>query len=181
MNNENINYDVLWHKTKDAAKIPSKRDEDAGFDIYTTEDEVLLMPLEIHLFETGLQSAFSKDLVGIVKERGSTGCAGLAVRSGVIDSGFRGEWKILIQNLNPYPVKFTKQFLKSFKASNEFYYDHDGKQQCGDIYYYTLSKAIAQVIFFPLANVNSVEADVKQWNTNLSTQRGETMLGQSGK
>ena len=109
---------LKWHRLDDAAKVPTKRLEDAGYDIYTVENNVMLMPGEKHMFSTGLQSAFSPHFVGIVKERGSTGTNLLAVRSGVIDSGYRGEWKIVIQNLGKLPVLFTNA-VKNIQNMND--------------------------------------------------------------
>lgn len=39
-----------------------KRDEDAGYDIYTTEkEEIILQPGDTHMFPTGIYSSFSPD------------------------------------------------------------------------------------------------------------------------
>ena len=31
---------IIWHKTNLLAKIPTKRNTDAGYDIYTIEDDI---------------------------------------------------------------------------------------------------------------------------------------------
>ena len=135
---------LKWHRLDDAAKVPTKRLEDAGYDIYTVENNVMLMPGEKHMFSTGLQSAFSPHFVGIVKERGSTGTNLLAVRSGVIDSGYRGEWKIIIQNLGKLPVLFTNA-VKNIQNMND------------KVLLYPTSKAIAQVVFLNVTQFDDVE------------------------
>ena len=104
---ENNNLIIYWDLLNLRATMPSKRDEDAGFDIYTIENEAVLKPGETKFFSTGLRSAFPKNYWVEIKERGSTGAVGLSVRSGVIDSGYRGEWKIMLTNVNKYPVEFS--------------------------------------------------------------------------
>ena len=51
---------INWFKLNYSAKLPTKREEDAGFDIYTTENNVLLMPHQKHQFSTGLAVAPEK-------------------------------------------------------------------------------------------------------------------------
>ena len=106
---KNNNMIIYWDTTKEGVKIPTKRKEDAGLDIYTIEDGVVLKPLETRMFSTGLRSAFSPSFWVEIKERGSTGAVGLSVRSGVIDSGYRGEWKIMLTNVNRFPVEFSSK------------------------------------------------------------------------
>ena len=117
---------INWYKLNDKAKIPTKRDEDAGFDIYTIEDNVLLMPGEKHLFSTGLAVAAESGYWLMAMDRGSTGSRGLHIHCGVIDNGYRGELFICLCNDNPYPVKFTSQILKPCHAQQDFYFDKDG-------------------------------------------------------
>ena len=70
---------IKWHKINEKAQIPTKRDEDAGFDIYTIETNVLLMPGEKHLFSTGLTVAATEGYWLIAMDRGSTGSRGKVV------------------------------------------------------------------------------------------------------
>lgn len=58
-------------------------------------------------FPTGIASAFHPSKVALFKERGSTGKIGIGQRSGVMDSGYRGEWIVLITNHNDYPLYFV--------------------------------------------------------------------------
>ena len=167
-----LTYSIKWLKIKPEAIIPSKRNEDAGFDLYTTDEEVILKPHETKFFNTGLASVFDEMLVGIIKERGSTGKLGLSVRSGVIDSGYRGEWKITITNLNDYPVVFKK----SNKV--EFQYKLGGRKVKRLIY--PINKAIAQVIFWNLPSVKSEEINEDEFRTCVS-ERGDSGWGASGK
>lgn len=172
---------INWYKLNDKAKIPTKRDEDAGFDIYTIEDNVLLMPGEKHLFSTGLAVAADPGYWLMAMDRGSTGSRGLHIHCGVIDNGYRGEIFICLCNDNPYPVKFTNQILKPCHAQQDFYFDKNGNECCGEIDYYPVSKGIAQIIPIVLPVVESVEADDYGWALLGNTARGEGKLGASGK
>lgn len=88
----------------------SKRKEDAGYDIYGVSDkDYVFEPGELKMIPTGLRTEFPAGYVGIIKERGSTGSKGLAVRCGVIDSGYRGEWFIGIVNVGKERVVYPKE------------------------------------------------------------------------
>lgn len=90
--------------------------EDAAYDLYATR-EVTLKPLETGFVPTGIKIALPDNHVGIIKDRsGIASKTPLQVKAGVIDSGFRGEWKIIMTNVgkNSYTIeKYTRiaQFL----------------------------------------------------------------------
>ena len=94
---------LYWAKVRPHAVIPTKRIEDAGYDLYPCFDEDFLEigPWETKLVPLGVASAFDSNYVMILKERGSTGTRGIAQRCGVIDSGYRGEYMAPVTNLNP--------------------------------------------------------------------------------
>ena len=102
---------LYWAKVKPDAKIPQKRYEDAGYDLYPCfeEDYMVIEPHETKLVPLGVASAFDPEFVMILKERGSTGTKGIAQRSGVIDSGYRGEYMAPVTNLNTKRVVIKKQ------------------------------------------------------------------------
>ena len=141
---KNTNMIIYWDTLNERAKIPNKRVEDAGLDIYTTDDECVLKPGETKFFGTGLKSAFPSNYWVEIKERGSTGAVGLSVRSGVIDSGYRGEWKIMLTNVNNYPVEFSRSV-----TSTTWVYGGLFKKRIKKVIY-PLSKAIAQAVVIPL-------------------------------
>ena len=91
---------IKFAKVKPDAIIPSKRDEDMGFDISACfdEDYMVIEPHETKLIPTGLASACDPEYGFLLKERGSTGSKGIALRCGVIDSGYRNEWFICLTN-----------------------------------------------------------------------------------
>src|SRR5690606_17693261 len=102
---------IHFARINEKAVIPSKRIEDSGYDIYSffEEEEMILDPGDIKLIATGICSAFSPNLVLFVKERSSTGAIGLAVRMGVIDSGYRGEIKIALNNTSKCRIIISKK------------------------------------------------------------------------
>ena len=158
---------ILWHKLTPNATIPTKRAEDAGFDIYTTETDVLLQPHEKHLFKTGLAYWIDKEhwLMGV--DRGSTGSRGLHIHCGICDQGYRGEIFICICNDNDFPVHFSSSVTSiSMK-------DH--------VLEYPTCKAIAQLIPMPLLPVESAEAGDEWEELCHDSERGATKLGASGK
>lgn len=165
-------YDIIFCGEM-GVTIPSKRNEDAGYDIYTVEDDIILKPNETRAFRTGLRSAFSSDLWVEIKERGSTGGAGLSVRSGVIDSGYRGEWKIMLTNVNTFDVEFSSKVDKITKV-----YSRWNKKKVVKLIYPT-SKAIAQAVVIPLPLTKvKVVTTVDELGTS---ERGDSGWGASGK
>ena len=77
---------VKFAKVSPTAIIPTKREEDAGYDIYANfdEDYMRINPHETKMIPTGIASACDTDYCFILKERGSTGTKGLAQRCGRI-------------------------------------------------------------------------------------------------
>ncbi|MFO0705001.1 MAG: dUTP diphosphatase [Candidatus Andersenbacteria bacterium] len=89
------------------AVLPTRHtDQDAGIDLYTCES-VVLEPGQSHAFSTGFAAEFAAGYVALVRDRSSMGTCGIHVLGGVIDAGYRGEWKILLHNLarTPYVIK----------------------------------------------------------------------------
>lgn len=169
---ENSNLTIYWDLMGIWSKMPTKRDEDAGFDIYSSELEVVLKPGETKFFSTGLRSAFPKNYWIEIKERGSTGAVGLSVRSGVIDSGYRGEWKIMLTNVNNYPVEFSHGVDKVTYVYGKIFKNKIKKV------IYPLSKAIAQAVVIPLPTITCKPWDAEKIE---ASERGQTGWGASGK
>lgn len=171
---ENNNLIIYWDLLNLRATMPSKRDEDAGFDIYSdAAEDIILKPSETKFFSTGLRSAFPSNFWIEIKERGSTGAVGLSVRSGVIDSGYRGEWKIMLTNVNKYPVVFSHSVDKVTYVKGKIFKNKIKKV------IYPLSKAIAQAVVIPLPHIQC------KWDKAMvdgtKSDRGQTGWGASGK
>jgi len=158
---------IYFSKVSERAIIPSKREEDGAFDVYACfdEDYLLLDPHETKAVPTGIASAFSADYVAIIKERGSTGTKGMGQRSGVIDSGYRGEWFIPITNHNSKTLVIAKE-----KAAKHF--EH--------ALVYPYEKAIAQCLMVVVPKL-TIEEITHEELLEFKSERGAGSLGSSGK
>ena len=83
----------------------------AGYDVRSAEAEVVLQPGEIRLVSTGLVMELPEGMECQVRPR-----SGLALKHGVtlpnspgtIDPDYRGELRIIMQNLGPEPVRLVR-------------------------------------------------------------------------
>jgi dUTP pyrophosphatase len=170
LNEENglMTNDLVFAKLRPDAIIPTKRDEDAGYDIYANfeEDCIAIYPHSTALVPTGIASALCDKYYLQVHERGSTGSIGLKYSAGVIDSGFRGEIKILLCNTNDIPIYISK------------FADSVNKFQYGIFYPY--KKAIAQLIVHGVPKMNVREMSYEDL-LKIPSGRGTGELGSSGK
>ncbi len=165
--------EILFAKVKDGAVIPTKRDEDAGFDIYPCfeDDYMVIHPHQTVLIPTGIISAFDPGYVMVLKERGSTGKLGVGQRSGVIDSGYRGEWLVPVTNHGVMALVIYKN-----KDSVEHLEWLDRSLCC----FYPYDKAICQALFLKLPQVDSREASPEEVRA-IKSERGDGKFGSSGK
>ena len=159
---------VFWARDNETVKIPTKREEDAGWDIYANfeEDMWVIQPHTTVMIPTNLRSAFSPKWVAILEERGSTGTKGIAQRCGVIDSGFRNAWMIPITNTTNKPIVILKKGVEI--------------EGLDEVVIYPYEKAIAQAIFVEVPKLQSEEISVEEL-LNIKSERGEGMLGSSKK
>lgn len=166
---------IKFAKVNPNAKIPSKRDEDMGFDIYACfdEDYMVINPHETKLIPTGIASACDSDYGFLVFERGSTGSKGIARRCGVIDSGYRNEWFIGLTNT-------TNKVMFISKLSERETYDKYYDDTMPESFVYPYSKAIAQVLVTPVPKVKVEEISYEELQ-NIKSERGLGALGSSGK
>src|SRR3989338_2299498 len=96
------------------ATLPTKANTaDAGIDIYTNETYTL-QPGERHMFTTGITCAFPDGYVGLLWDRSGLGSKGIHRFAGVIDSGYRGEWKVVLCNLTsePFEIKSGDKIIQ---------------------------------------------------------------------
>ena len=92
---------IKFAKLVDSATTPTGRDEDLGIDFYHYDKRMLTVTLKPHVvyqLPTGIIMAMDEGYGMILKERSSLGSKGVAVRAGVIDSGYRGEVIICLEN-----------------------------------------------------------------------------------
>lgn len=158
---------ILFAKLNERAIIPTKRVEDAGYDLYALIDKnIVLKSGGIYKFKTGICSAFGNEYVVLAQERGSTGTICASLRCGVIDSGYRGEWMIPINNTGKKKIVITNDVDKVID-----------NQLCT---YYPASKAIAQFLVLPVPKLNIVEVTPEDIQA-ISSERSIGKLGSSGK
>ena len=115
-----------------------------------------------------------KEFVGLFRERGSTGSKCLSLRMGVLDSGYRNEIFIGINNTSNKTVVITNR-IKDWEAKNMFY---NLKQYT----LYPIEKAIAQVVFVKKADMKSANKFIT-WTElkDMKSKRGLGALGSSKK
>lgn len=161
--------DLVFAKVKPNAIIPSKEDENAGYDIYACfndgEDEMVIKPQETKLVPTGIASAMCDKYYLQVEERGSTGSKGIKKSAGVIDSGYRGEIFIAITNSTYRTLVITKNVDTTYPSS---------------YIVYPYNKAIAQLVVHRVERMNVVEMEYKDL-LQIPSNRKCGKLGESGK
>lgn len=173
------NKTIYFAKTHENAIIPSKREEDGAFDIYSCFDEnfYILKPHQTRLIPTGISSAFSTDYVLIIKERGSTGSRGMGVRAGVIDSGYRGQWFVAITNHNDKPLVIAKENV----SEKEYCAQLTGSRDItADHIVYPYEKAIAQCVLVEIPKLKIKEITYDKL-MQFESERGTGALGSSKK
>lgn len=159
---------IKFAKLKDSAIIPSKRKEDAGYDIYAcTDKDIVICPLMTKLVPTGIASVFPEGYEMQIEERGSTGSKGIKKSAGVIDSGYRGEWFIALTNCNPFPVIIKAE-------------ENDPAAKLPYAIIYPASKAIAQAVLHKIPDSESEEISAEEL-AGYKSERGDRKLGSSNK
>jgi len=119
------------------AIIPTKKNvSDAGFDLYSDGDWTIwsqdtdnLTNDHIGFVPTGIAMAIPEGHVGLIWDRSGMGADGIHRFAGVIDSGYRGEIKVILYNstCRRYQIKHGER--------------------------------IAQILIQPVPNVSLIEAD----------------------
>lgn len=159
---------ILFAKVRESAIIPSKDEENGGYDIYANfdEDYMIIHPQQVVLVPTGVASSVTDDWVLIVKERGSTGSKAMSVRAGVIDSSYRGEIFVALNNTNENPIVIAKKHVEV---------EIDEK-----VIVYPYEKAIAQLLMLPVPKARVKEISYEDLKA-IPSKRGTGALGSSNK
>ncbi len=88
--------------------IPFKKHpDDAAWDLKAKE-EVEIDCLETVPVATGVSVVIPQGYVGILKSRSGLGIEGINVTAGVIDSNYRGEIKVIMQNIGHSKILLKK-------------------------------------------------------------------------
>lgn len=167
-----MNAKIQLAKVKSDAILPSKRQEDAGYDVYTcfSEQYIRIMPHETRSVPTGIASAFSSKYYIQLCERGSSGIEGIALLGGVIDSGYRGEWFVTLTNTRNIPLYIAKK---------ESIHDMCSSAN-SEIWIYPANKAICQALLLPVPKSRIVELSYEKLK-HIDSLRKNGKLGSSSK
>jgi len=135
---------------------------DAGYDLFSTE-YVTLEPFQRKLISTGINVEIPEGFYGRIAPRSGLACKkGIDVMAGVIDSGYRGEIKVLLINFNFEGYNLMPSTYEAmFGSANRI------EIKPGD--------RIAQLIIEKCHNV-----EWKSMQTLEESQRGEQGFGSSG-
>lgn len=163
---------LFWAKVKPNAKIPNKRNEDAGYDLYPCFEEefISIDPFQTVMIPLGVASAFEEGYVMLLKERGSTGTRGIAQRAGVVDSGYRGEYMCPITNLNSKTLIIARS--KDIRQANPALLEN--------FIVYPYEKAICQGVLVKAPNFETEEISYEEL-MQIESDRMTGRLGSSGK
>ncbi len=117
------------HRLHPDATMPAyKRAGDAALDLVSVED-LTIEPGNRAAIGIGWSSEFPPNYVARILGRGGLALEGLQPLAGVVDSNYRGEWKVILQNFG-----------------QQAYTVHKGER-------------IAQAIFYAIPAVELIEAD----------------------
>ena len=155
--------EIKYSKLIDTAQVPFRANEsDAGYDLFSTE-YVTIEPFQRKLVATGISVEIPPGFYGRIAPRSGLACKkGIDVMAGVIDSGYRGEVKVLLISFNFEGYNLTPNAYEAmFGSSNKI----DIKP--GD--------RIAQLIIEKCYDV-----DWQQMKTLKNSERGEGGFGSSG-
>jgi len=155
--------EIKYSKVHPHAKEPFRANtSDAGYDLFST-DYVTLEPFQRRLISTGINVEIPEGFYGRIAPRSGLACnKGIDVMAGVIDSGYRGEVKVLLINLNFEGYNLRPNALEAmFGSGNKI------KIKPGD--------RIAQLI---IEKCHAVKW--KAMKTLEESQRGEGGFGSSG-
>lgn len=114
--------ELYFAKTKPNAIIPTKREEDTGYDIYTCETKTIVInPCSKRMIDTGIAIACNKAYFPKFFDKGGMGSKGIIVGAGVGDSGYRDGYFIPLINTNKdKTVVITTQSDNEIEKCNYF-------------------------------------------------------------
>lgn len=160
-------------KENEFVKVPKKRDEDAGYDLFVDPiwfkekygSYIHLKPQQTIMLSTGIRTIISSDYYIQIQERGSTGVKAMKYGAGVIDSGFNGIHNVVITNCSDKTIVLHDSRVTPIED---------------DQVYYSIDKAVAQFVILPVPKVEIEEVSVDEV-LNRESERGESMLGSTNK
>lgn len=197
---ELMTNDLVFAKVRPDAIIPTKEKENAGYDIYACfEEDFIIIPAHTtKLIPTGIASAVSDKYYLQVHERGSTGSKGMKYGAGVVDSSYRGEIFVCINNVNSNDIVISKldkkelfdKYGKTYDSvtdiriirygNRDFDYIYEEDDEYYELIIYPYSKAIAQLVVHEVPVMNVKEITYEELKA-IPSKRETGALGSSGK
>jgi dUTP pyrophosphatase len=96
------------HRISENAKLPTYgHPGDAGLDLFSSV-EYQLKAGEVYPVPTGIKIAVPDGFVGLVWDKSGISLKGVHRLAGVIDSGYRGEVKVVLINLGREPFSISR-------------------------------------------------------------------------
>ncbi|MDV3426162.1 MAG: deoxyuridine 5'-triphosphate nucleotidohydrolase [Bacillota bacterium] len=190
--------ELLFAKIEENAIIPTKREEDAGYDVYTCEtDTIVVKPCSVRMINTGLAIACNKAYFPKFFDKGGMDSKGIVVGAGVGDSGYRDKYFVPLNNINEDKwLIITNQSEKEIKTSTCFDLKENkliddiipdkisviddryvNKKNCIIKY---INKAFAQFVVLPVPALETKEVTYDKL-LQYKSERGLGKLGSSGK
>jgi dUTP pyrophosphatase len=122
------NAKLPYHRSKNAMGYDLHCIADADFCLNRHEQKMgyTLFPGRSHMFKTGIAMAISEGFGALLWDRSGMGVKLVHRLAGVIDSDYRGEWKVILTNLSNNPIDicegdrivqaiFTEQVVAHFE------------------------------------------------------------------
>ena len=112
--------EIKYSKLHADAREPFRANpSDAGYDLFSTQYETL-EPFQRKLISTGINIEIPQGFYGRIAPRSGLACKkGIDVMAGVVDSGYRGEIKVLLINLNLEGYNFKPSAFEAMFGSME--------------------------------------------------------------
>ena len=171
--------EIYFSKIRPTAIIPSKKNEDAGYDFYADFDEdfFVIKPGQTKGIPTGIATAFSSKYYAQVEERSSMAKIGIKKSGGVIDSGYRGEYFIMTYNTNDKPFVISKKPIDELEETFEINGEKFNKE---NVILYPKTKAICQVVLQIVPDLQAKEISYDELK-EIASERSTGAFGSSGK
>jgi dUTP pyrophosphatase len=168
-----MKLNVKIKRLNEDAVIPKyAREGDAGFDLIATED-VIIEPGETKLVPTGLAFELPPGYEMQIRPRsGVTLKTKLRVQLGTIDSGYRGEVKVIVDNIAQDDSWGVGHYLG---IDGEPHTDISGYEGHSDTYLVRKGDRIAQAVIAPFETAHFVDSDKLE-----ESMRGGQGFGSSG-
>jgi len=170
---------LYFAKIRETAKVPTKKQEDAGYDLYAdfAEDFFMIESGESRMIPTGIATAFSSKYYAQIEERSSMAKLGIKKSGGVFDSGYRGEYFIVTYNTNKKPFIISK---KPAEELDDVFVIGEKTYRKDEIILYPYTKAICQIIMHKIPELITQEISYDELKA-IPSERGTGGFGSSNK